>query len=234
MSDIYRKHCFLTCFVEKLNNNGNWEKITGFKSHYYNPESEHFSSEKYSNADEPFDDANNYILALLGNKSLCYINKITPIYEPKDLPYNVSYDVEDYYYDFFEENKEYGCSYLTAQEIMDYKHKDDEITLTKYVTPYDYKIFKETGEAKNYRDLPIGTYVQLVSNEYCDKYNNFDYMLTYTPITFKKTISELCSWLFNDVYTQLMERSENKTGNDVRIIFWMHDYYEDVERTLFL
>ena len=234
MSNIYRKYCFLTCFVEKLNEHGKWVKITGFKNEMYNPKSPIFSDEKYYNCETPLDIANDYILALLGHKKFCNDNKIIPIAESKYLPYNVSYDVDDYYYYFFDENKEYGVSYLSAKEINDYAHKDDEITLTKYVTPYDYKKFKKTGEVKNYKDLNVTTYLQLVPNEYCDTYNCLNDILIFTPITFKKPISELCSWLFNGCLEQLMEHSENKTGNDVRIIFWMHDYCEDVERNLFL
>ena len=49
MSNIYRKYCFLTCFVEKLNEHGKWVKITGFKNEMYNPKSPIFSDEKYYN-----------------------------------------------------------------------------------------------------------------------------------------------------------------------------------------
>lgn len=233
MSNIYQKNILLTCFVEQRNEQGKWEKITGFKTEMYDPKSTIFSDEKYYNCETPLDIANDYILALLGNKKFCNDNKIIPIAESKYLPYNVSYDVDDYYYDFFKENKEYGASYLTAKEIMDYAHKDDMITITKYVTYEQYKKFKETGEVTEYRDLPIGIYNQIVNNDYFDNFPQYTKMLIYTPIKFEKTISELCPWLFNGCLEQLMARSLNGTGGDVRIIYWMDDYYSDVEE-LFL
>lgn len=228
MSNIYRKNIMFTCFVEQRNEQGIWKQITGFKIPYYDSEDSTFSTPEFSNANDPFDDEiyDDYTYAVLGHESLCYINNITPISKPKKLPYDLS---DDIYMCDYDEKEQYGASYLTAKEIMDYEHKDDKISIVKYVTYEQYKKFKETGEVTEYRELPIGAYNQIVSNDYFDKFPQFTKMLTYTPIRFEKTISELCPWLFTGCLDQLMARSLNGTGDDVRIIYWMDDYYSDLE-----
>ena len=37
--------CDIHCFVEKRSKTGKWEKITGFVSDFYDPESDYFNKE---------------------------------------------------------------------------------------------------------------------------------------------------------------------------------------------
>lgn len=218
--------CDIHCYVEVADEKGKWYKTGGFISDAYNPKSKYFSTEEYKNADQILDERNYDEFAILANVRNGYGfagvdtgDAIKPISMPKGLPEDISEQV-------LLEAKQWGSdghshSYLTAKEIADYPA--DLITKTHrgWVTVDVYKQFKNGGSPYPYCGGVGGTNIIYAKNHQCEDIQEQNPEKTvYTQIEWKTTARESAPWLFDDGLSQLMSRSKNSFGTDVRIVFW--------------
>lgn len=112
--------CDIHCFVEKRSKTGKWEKITGFVSDFYDPESDYFNKEEYKNADSPLDERSYVEFSILAGVRNRW--DIVPISEPKGVPSDVCSDIKREIDNWDPDG--HSHSYLTAKEISDYVSDD--------------------------------------------------------------------------------------------------------------
>jgi hypothetical protein len=224
------------CYVEARNQEtGKWEQITGFVSDYYDPESEYFSKPEFKFAESPLDSRNYDEFALLANVrngrgfAGCDTgDAIQPISMPKGLPTDVCDSIKA-------QSDEWSCdghshSWLTAKEIKDYPADTTKKIHRGWVNATGYKQFKENGYPDSWCGFVDGRGVVRVLECDFEKVNkamellaNFegkDVTKVYTQVQWGTIAKESAPWLFNEALNQLMERSANGTGDDVRIVFW--------------
>ena len=211
--------CDIHCFVEKKNRKTDkWEKISGFKNAW-----------DEENCESPFENRNYREFALLADvRNGCgwgycpsdntESDAIRPIALPKGIPEDVSPEVKKKIDACAEDG--HSHSYLTAKEISEYD-TNNSVNIRGYVNVREYKKFKETGDADMLsQDVCGGNIIKKPNDECIDFQEKNPDMYVFTQIEFKKTAAELARWLFGDGLKQLMERSEDGTGDDVRIVFF--------------
>ena len=217
--------CDIHSFVEKKISKGRWSKITGFKSDDYYEKSEYFSSDRFLKGDSPLSARNYQQFAILANvrngrgfAGLDTGDRVEPIAMPKGMPDDVSDDV-------LNASNEWGCdghshSWLTAKEINEY---DSEIKIIRrgFVSAKVYEQFLKDGNPYPYCGGVYGDNVVIKEKGEClDFQKNNPTKEVYTKIQWEVSARNAANWLFGGALDQLMARSENKKGDDVRIVFW--------------
>ncbi len=219
--------CDIHCFVEKKDlKTKDWKQITGFKSDFYRPDSEHFSSDNYKNGPSLLDCRNYDEFAILadvrngrGFAGCDTGDTITPISMPKGIPNDVSNEIK-------KESDDWGGdghshSWLTAQEINDYNAHEIKKVHRAYVTSTVYRKFKETGDPYPNCGGVSGQNVIFSPNEACEEVKEMNpEKSVYTQIEWETTAFESAEWLFTEGMEQLIKRSETGKGDDVRLVFW--------------
>lgn len=206
--------CDIHCFVEKKNRkSGKWEKISGFEN-----------AEGEKPCESPFENRDYSEFAILANVRNGWgispdRSRIKPIAMPKGVPEDVSPKVKEKIDDWADDG--HSHSYLTAKEISEYD-TNNAINIRGYVNVREYKKFKETGDVDAFlvEDVCGGNTIKKPNDECIDFQEKNPDKCVFTQIEFKRTAAELARWLFGDGLKQLMERSEDGTGDDVRIVFF--------------
>lgn len=219
--------CDIHCFVEKKDlKTGKWEKITGFKSDFYDKDSDYFSTDRFKNGDSILDARNYNEFAILANVRNGFGfggcdtgDPIKPISMPKGLPDDISEEVKL-------KAEEWGSdghshSWLTIKEIKDYP-ADTIVKISRgLVTVEVYKEFKKTGNPYPCCGDVGGYGPVIVENNLCEKYQEeHPEKSVYTKIEWSNTAKDTAPWLFGEGLSQLSKRSETDDGSDVRIVFW--------------
>ena len=219
--------CDIHCFVEKRGpKTGKWKKISGFVSDYYDPDNEYFSSDKYKKTSRILCRRNYDEFAILANVRNGYGfagcdtgDAIRPISMPKGLPEDVSSPIK-------RESDKWGGdghshSWLTAKEIKDYLAEDLKKIQRGWVTVPTYKQFIETGNPYPCCGMVDGSQIMRVPQKDCEKIQaeNPD-KIVYTKIEWTEYAKDCAPWLFNECLNQLMAKSSDGTGEDIRLVFW--------------
>ena len=219
--------CDIHSFVEKKNvETGKWEQIRGFKSDYYDENDEYFSTDEFKNGKTILDCRNYSEFAILADVRNGYGfagcdtgDAIEPIDMPRGLPIDVSDEVKW-------ESDDYGCdghshSWLTAKDIKDYAPEKVRDIHRGFVSVEIYKQFKETGNHYPCCGGISGGKVIIESNDACEQRqkDNPDKDV-YTQIEWTTTAKDSAKWLFGEGLDQLMARSSEPDGSDVRIVFF--------------
>lgn len=219
--------CDIHSFVEiKHKKTGKWEKATGFKSDSYNANSDYFGTDEYLKGSSLLDGRNYSMFAILADVRNGYGfagcdtgDAIRPISLPKGLPDDVSDEVK-------QESDEWGVdghshSWLTAEEIQNYKNNPPEKKQRGWVTTEVFKDWINGGKPYPCCGFVQGQNVIHASNDDCItvQEQNPDKWV-YTQIEWTEHITECASFLFGDALKQLMNRSESGKGDDIRLVFW--------------
>jgi len=143
---------------------------------------------------------------------------VNPISEQKGIPSDVCDEIRQEIE--FWDGDGYGHSYLNAKEIANYD-KNSIVKIRGYVTSDGYKLFLKNGYPEWWCGGVGGINTIKVENKDCIKFQNDNpNMNVYTKIEWETTAVKSSSWLFGDCLNQLIDRSENGLGDDVRIVFW--------------
>lgn len=218
--------CDIHCFVETWDKRKKkWKKVTGFINDYYDPSDSYFSSKEFKNSDNILMNRNYWEFAILANvkngsdfEGPDISNRIEPISYPKGIPDDISEEVKKEIDEFGSEG--HSHSYLTAKEIMEYD-KSNFITDKGFISCKQYKEFLNGILPTTWREYIGGVKIKVVSNDECVKFQEeHPEINVYTQVEWKEPITKVVPFLFDKCLKQLMSRSKNGTGNDVRIVFW--------------
>lgn len=228
--------CDIHLFVEKKNENGEWELVQGknsWKKQYQewadkeeNQERKNYYLKRVQEEPETcyegwLYDNRNYrtfsVLADVRNGISSWRDEpatghyVKPISEPKGMPD----DLPDEMREIYENEYEHSGSYLTLKELLDYDW-NQKVKFAGLVSKSEYQEFKNNGSPQSWCG---GSNALLISNEDMEKYIRGE-------ITFEKDfINTLIQWelpvkectYFNEAIETLKTLGKPE---DVRIVFW--------------
>ena len=208
--------CDIHCFVEVRDRNKKWKKVTGFTNDYYNSSDPYCSSEEYKDSDNILMERNYWEFAVLAG--VRNHDGIEPISDPKGVPDNVSDEIRQEIDDWGDDG--HSHSYLTAEEISKYNINTPMIH-SGYISCKQYEEFLNGKLPTLWSDGIGGCNVIEASNDECLKaQQDHPELYIYTKIEWSEPAIEVAAFLFGSCLKQLMNRSKNGSGNDVRIVFW--------------
>lgn len=215
--------CDIHCQVEKKNGEL-WEKISGFKSDYYQEGHEYFGKDEFKSADSPIDGRNYDLFALLadvrngrGFAGCITGDPIVPISQPKGLPVDVSEEIK-------KESAEWGIdghshSWLTVKEISGYETTTKKVhrgfvdveTYIKWKeekTLYPHSWCGGTSQKKVPEQDMVNIYKTTGDKNIC------------AAVSWETTVKDDMKWFFEDGLLQLIARCDESDFSDIRIVFW--------------
>lgn len=216
--------CDIHSYVEQQDDEDNWKQIHGFQSDYYDPNSQYFSTEQFSNADSPIDGRNYYMFAIMvdvRNED----GAVTPISEPRGLPDDVSSEIK-------KESEEWGVdghshSWLTVKDLMNYDQ--DQMVTHKGLVEFQHYI-ETKKDNKEYDSWCGGVYggntITLEESDVDTEVKQVAVALEYAikdiyiRTTWKTRVSQYCKTFFGSSLDQLKARCKSPHYDDVRLVFW--------------